>query len=74
LNEGAAGEPALNRPAPTDSFLPRRDSPDPRRPDPFEERITAFRLRAEKVMIRLQKLESGADPGEGPSEVVRLRP
>jgi len=43
-----------------------------RRPDPFEERITAFRLRAEKVMIRLQKLEAGAPPG-GPSEVVRLR-
>jgi hypothetical protein len=64
-------EPALNRPSPTD-FLPRSTA-DPRRPDPFEERITAFRLRAEKVMIRLQKLEAGADPGAGPSEVVRLR-
>jgi hypothetical protein len=62
-------EPALNRPATTD-FLPRPESSDPRRSDPFEERITAFRLRAEKVMIRLQKLEAGA--GEGPSEVVRL--
>jgi hypothetical protein len=71
--EAAAGEPALNGPAPTDSFLPRPESPDPRRPDPFEERITAFRLRAEKVMIRLQKLEAGADPRDGPSEVVRLR-
>jgi hypothetical protein len=66
-------EPALNRPAPTD-FLPRPEASDPRRPDPFEERITAFRLRAEKVMIRLQKLEAGADPGAGPSEVVRLSP
>jgi len=66
-------EPALNRPASTESFLPRPESPDPRRPDPFEERITAFRLRAERVMIRLQKLEAGADPGDGPSEVVRLR-
>jgi hypothetical protein len=43
-----------------------------RRPDPFEERITAFRLRAEKVMIRLQKLEAGG-PADRPSEVVRLR-
>jgi hypothetical protein len=41
-------------------------------PDPFEQRINAFRLRAEKVMIRLRKLEAGASPG-GPSEVVRLR-
>jgi hypothetical protein len=61
------------RPAPED-FLPRPEGADPREPDPFEERITAFRLRAEKVMIRLQKLEVGADPGAGPSEVVRLRP
>ncbi|MFT3863163.1 MAG: hypothetical protein QM729_02740 [Solirubrobacterales bacterium] len=45
----------------------------PRRPDPFDERLTAFRERAESVMIRLQKLEAGAVPGEGPSEVVRLR-
>jgi hypothetical protein len=44
-----------------------------RRSDPFEERITAFRQRAERVMIRLQRLEAGAAPGEGPSEVVRLR-
>jgi hypothetical protein len=65
-------EPALNRPTPTD-FLSRPEASDPRRPDPFEERVTAFRLRAEKVMIRLQKLEAGADPGAGPSEVVRLR-
>lgn len=43
-----------------------------RRPDPFEDRITAFRLRAEKVMIRLQKIEAGA-PHE-PTEVVRLDP
>jgi hypothetical protein len=57
-----------------DGFLPRPDAaPAPRRPDPFEERFTAFRLRAERVMIRLQKLEAGADPGDGPSEVVRLR-
>jgi hypothetical protein len=68
----AIAEPAVNRPASTD-FLPRPTGADPRRPDPFEERITAFRLRAEKVMIRLQKLEAGAAPGDGPSEVVRLR-
>src|SRR5882757_7546311 len=42
------------------------------RPDPFEDRITAFRLRAEKVMIRLQKIEAGAPPHE-PTEVIRLR-
>ena len=41
------------------------------RPDPFEDRITAFRLRAEKVMIRLQKIEAGAPPHE-PTDVVRL--
>jgi hypothetical protein len=65
--------PAVNRPATAD-FLPRPDAgPAPRRPDPFEERFKAFRMRAEKVMIRLQKLEAGADPGSGPSEVVRLR-
>jgi hypothetical protein len=44
----------------------------PRRPDPFEDRITAFRLRADRVMIRLQKIEAGALPADGPSEVVRL--
>jgi hypothetical protein len=38
--------------------------PTPRRsngaahPDPFEERVTAFRLRAEKVMVRLQRIEA----------------
>jgi hypothetical protein len=58
--------------APTD-FLPAAKGIDPSRSDPFEERITAFRLRAEKVMIRLQKLEAGVVPGDGPSEVVRLR-
>jgi hypothetical protein len=58
-------------PSPSD-FRPRANGADPRRPDPFEERITAFRLRAEKVMVRLQKLEAGAAPGDGPSEVVRL--
>jgi hypothetical protein len=45
----------------------------PRRPDPFEDRITAFRLRAEKVMIRLQKIEAGAPPHQ-PTEVIRLSP
>jgi hypothetical protein len=64
-------------PAPTPLDLPREASASngtaPRRPDPFEERITAFRQRAEKVMIRLQKLEAGAGGADGPSEVVRLR-
>jgi hypothetical protein len=47
--------------------------PPRRQPDPFDERLTAFRQRAESVMIRLQKLEAGRPPGDGPSEVVRLR-
>jgi hypothetical protein len=47
--------------------------PARRQPDPFDERLTAFRERAESVMIRLQKLEAGTPPGDGPSEVVRLR-
>jgi len=67
-----AGAPAPGR-SPRAEFTPGPASPGPRRPDPFEERITAFRLRAEKVMIRLQKLEAGADPGHGPTEVIRLR-
>jgi hypothetical protein len=72
---GVAGAPGAPEPGrfPRAEFTPRPAGSDPRRPDPFEERITAFRLRAEKVMIRLQKLEAGADPGSGPSEVVRLR-
>ncbi|HVV89023.1 MAG TPA: hypothetical protein VHB53_00885 [Solirubrobacterales bacterium] len=66
-----AGQPRPSRSA--RDFMPRPNGLDPRRADPFEERITAFRLRAEKVMIRLQKLEAGAAPGAGPAEVVRLR-
>lgn len=45
----------------------------PRRPDPFEDRIDAFRRRAERVMIRLQKIEAGAPPHQ-PTEVIRLNP
>jgi hypothetical protein len=69
-------EPADRRPvlsldplaaAPTGNGAARRR----RDPDPFEDRITAFRLRAEKVMIRLQKIEAGAPPHE-PTEVIRL--
>jgi hypothetical protein len=67
-----AAESAANAPSPAPQPILRSNGATPRRPDPFEERITAFRRRAEKVMIRLQKLEAGAVPGE-PSEVVRLR-
>jgi hypothetical protein len=61
----------------TTEFAPSRPSERangalPRQPDPFDERLTAFRERAEKVMVRLQKLEAGDPPG-APSEVVRLR-
>lgn len=48
---------------------PRANGSSPRRPDPFEERITAFRLRAEKVMIRLQKLEAPHRPVDSPRQV-----
>jgi hypothetical protein len=61
----AAPEPEASVAAPSNGAVRRR-------PDPFDERITAFRLRAEKVMIRLQKLEAGG-PADRPSEVVRLR-
>jgi hypothetical protein len=67
---GPAAPPA--RPAAATPLDPGATNGAVRRPDPFEERITAFRLRAEKVMIRLQKLEAGA-PADRPSEVVRLR-
>jgi hypothetical protein len=40
------------RPSPYGAVTPRTD--------PFEDRIDAFRLRAEKVMLRLQKIEAGA--------------
>jgi hypothetical protein len=71
----AAPQPSAPQSATSPSAAPGRTpaaDAAPRRPDPFEERITAFRQRAEKVMIRLQKLEAGAAPGAGPSEVVRL--
>jgi hypothetical protein len=72
-------EPAVApppEPAPTESVVAppqeRANGAAPRPPDPFDERIAAFRERAEKVMIRLQKLEAGDPPGT-PSEVVHLR-
>jgi hypothetical protein len=65
----APSAPAEDAPSPLDVTVPISNG----RPDPFEDRITAFRLRAEKVMIRLQKIEAGAIPGDGPSEVLRLR-
>jgi hypothetical protein len=54
--------------SPLDLTVPTPNRP----PDPFEDRITAFRLRAERVMIRLQKIEAGSRPAEGPPEIVRL--
>lgn len=65
VSEPAAVKPAA--PAKPASRPPRRQ------PDPFDERLTAFRQRAESVMIRLQRLEAGTPPGDGPTEVVRLR-
>jgi hypothetical protein len=70
-DETPSAEPA------TIEFVPipaseRANGATPRQPDPFDERLTAFRERAEKVMVRLQKLEAGDPPG-APSEVVRLR-
>jgi hypothetical protein len=60
-------EPAAPAPSPLDVTVPSPNG----RPDPFEDRITAFRLRAERVMIRLQKIEAGA-PAHEPTEVIRL--
>jgi hypothetical protein len=47
-------EPAAVKPAAPTKPASR---PSRRQPDPFDERLTAFRERAESVMIRLQKLE-----------------
>jgi hypothetical protein len=68
--DAPAVEPAAVAPAAPTKPASR---PSRRQPDPFDERLTAFRQRAESVMIRLQKLEAGTPPGDGPSEVVRLR-
>src|ERR1700761_5159528 len=67
--------PPLSEPAAVNPTAPEKPASRPprRQPDPFDERLTAFRQRAESVMIRLQKLEAGKPPGDGPSEVVRLR-
>jgi hypothetical protein len=68
LASAAPVEPAAAR-SPLDVTVPSPNG----RPDPFEDRITAFRLRAERVMIRLQKIEAGAPPHH-PTEVIRLTP
>jgi hypothetical protein len=68
--DAPVGEPAAVAPAAPTKPASR---PSRRQPDPFDERLTAFRQRAESVMIRLQKLEAGTPPGDGPSEVFRLR-
>jgi hypothetical protein len=60
-------EPATPSPSPLDLTTPTANG----RPDPFGDRIAAFRLRAEKVMVRLQKIEAGSSPHR-PTEVVRL--
>ncbi|HEX4753212.1 MAG TPA: hypothetical protein VH268_09940 [Solirubrobacterales bacterium] len=71
VTASATPEAASAPTPPVPATVPQR--PARRQPDPFDDRLTAFRQRAENVMIRLQKLEVGADPGDGPSEVVRLR-
>ncbi len=70
--ESTAAAESLTPPGPP-AVPERSNGLAPRRPDPFDERITAFRQRAEKVMIRLQKIEAGGAPGDGPTEIVRLR-
>jgi hypothetical protein len=73
LRAAESAAAAVAAPAVAPPAAPRANGTAPaRRPDPFDERITAFRRRAEKVMVRLQKIDAGATPGE-PSEVVRLR-
>jgi hypothetical protein len=54
------------------SATERANGSGPLPTDPFDARLDTFRRRAEKVMVRLQKLEAGGTPGR-PSEVVRLR-
>jgi hypothetical protein len=66
------GSATPSAPAPLTPVRPA-SRPARRQPDPFDERLTAFRQRAESVMIRLQRLEAGTPRGDGPSEVVRLR-
>ncbi len=58
-------KPARPEPVfPFDELRPgERRAAAPRRPDPFDERIDAFRLRAEKVMLRLQRIEARGAPG-----------
>jgi hypothetical protein len=77
VSEPAAVTPAapVSEPAAVTPTAPAKPASRPprRQPDPFDERLTAFRQRAESVVIRLQKLEAGTPPGDGPSEVVRLR-
>ena len=60
---------------PTPTVVPAAAPQRPARhqPDPFDERLTAFRERAESVMIRLQRLEAGTPPAGGPSQPIRLR-
>jgi hypothetical protein len=64
-------EPPTVAPTPLDLTRASANGAVPRGQDAFEDRITAFRLRAEKVMIRLQKIEAGGPPHE-PTEVVRI--
>jgi hypothetical protein len=75
--EAAAPPPVapVSEPTAVKPVAPTRPGSRPprRQPDPFDERLTAFRQRAESVMIRLRKLEAGTPPGDGPTEVVRLR-
>lgn len=73
VEAAATPPPPVSEPAALTPATPLRPRPPRRQPDPFDERLTAFRQRAESVMIRLQKLEAGTPPGDGPSEVVRLR-
>jgi hypothetical protein len=66
-----AVEPPAAAPSPLDLTRASANGAVPRGQDAFEDRITAFRLRAEKVMIRLQKIEAGGPPHEL-TEVVRI--
>jgi hypothetical protein len=54
--EGAAPRAASAQGPPVP--LPNSNGASPPGPDPFEERIAAFAERAERVMVRLQRLEA----------------
>jgi outer membrane biosynthesis protein TonB len=69
--EAAAPEPSSAPPEPAPTPIVASPPPSasvakvaarrPAQPDPFDERLTAFRERAERIMLRLQQLEGASE-------------